>query len=55
MTSNTNAITNANLLNNEIFNYINFFKRNNIIPSKLLVNDFSYNVSEFLFDDILLL
>lgn len=49
VTSNTNAITNANLLNNEIFNYINFFKRNNIIPSKLLVNDFSYNVSEFLF------
>ena len=49
VTSNTNAITNANLLNNEIFNYINFFKRNNIIPSKLLVNDFSYAISEFLF------
>jgi hypothetical protein len=49
VTSNTNANTNASLLNNEIFNYINFFKRNNVIPSKLLVKDFSYNISEFLF------
>jgi len=37
------------LLNNEIFNYITFFKRNNVIPSKLLVKDFSYAISEFLF------
>lgn len=39
----------AGLLNNEIFNYINYFKRNNVIPSKLLVKDFSYAISEFLF------
>ena len=44
-----NSATSANLLNNEIFNYINFFKRNNVIPSKLLVKDFSYSISEFLF------
>ena len=37
------------LLNNEIFNYIYYFKRNNVIPSKLLVKDFSYAISEFLF------
>jgi len=43
----TNA--NASLLNNEILNYINFFKRNNVFPSKLLVKDFSYSISEFLF------
>lgn len=48
-TANANANTNASLLNNEIFNYINYFKRNNVIPSKLLVKDFSYNISEFLF------
>lgn len=40
---------NASLLNNEILNYINFFKRNNVFPSKLLVKDFSYSISEFLF------
>ena len=44
-----NSATSANLLNNEIFNYINFFKRNNVFPSKLLVKDFSYSISEFLF------
>ena len=49
VTSNTSANANASLLNNEIFNYINFFKRNNVIPSKLLVKDFSYNINEFLF------
>ena len=48
ITSANNA-TSANLLNNEIFNYINFFKRNNVIPSKVLVKDFSYSISEFLF------
>jgi hypothetical protein len=41
--------TSASLLNNEIINYITFFKRNNVLSSKLLVKDFSYNVSEFLF------
>jgi len=48
ITSANNA-TSATLLNNEIFNYINFFKRNNVIPSKVLVKDFSYSISEFLF------
>jgi hypothetical protein len=47
-TINTNG-TSASLLNNEIFNYINFFKRNNVVPSHLLVKDFSYAINEFLF------
>jgi hypothetical protein len=49
--NNTSSINSSSvsLLNNEIINYINFFKRNNVIPSKLLVKDFSYNISEFLF------
>lgn len=47
-TINTNG-TSDSLLNNEIFNYINFFKRNNVVPSHLLVKDFSYAISEFVF------
>ena len=48
----TTIITNGtsdSLFNNEIFNYINFFKRNNVVPSHLLVKDFSYAISEFVF------
>jgi hypothetical protein len=49
--TNTSSIngTSSSLLNNEIFNYINFFKKNNVVPSHLLAKDFSYNVTEFLF------
>jgi hypothetical protein len=47
--SSSSSSTSVSLLNNEIFNYINYFKRNNVIPSKLLIKDFSYNISEFLF------
>ena len=44
-----NESVNNESVNNEILNYIHFFKSNNVIPSELLVKDFSYAISEFLF------
>ena len=44
-----NHVTNNANLNNEILNYITFFKKNNIITPNLLIKDFSYNVTEFLY------
>ena len=44
-----NPITNNPIMYNEIFNYIHFFKNNNIIPSHLLVKDFNYTINEFLY------
>jgi hypothetical protein len=47
-----NSIYNANTnvrSDDNILNYMNFFKNNSVIPSELTVNDFSYAISEFLF------
>jgi hypothetical protein len=45
-----NHIYNTNVRSDDnILNYMNFFKNNPVIPSELTVNDFSYAISEFLF------
>ena len=44
-----NETINNESVNHEILNYIHFFKSNNVIPSELLVKDFSYAIDEFLF------
>jgi hypothetical protein len=45
-----NHIYNTNVRRNDnILNYMNFFKNNSVISSELIVNDFSYAISEFLF------
>ena len=45
-----NPIYNTNVRSDDnILNYMNFFKKNGTIPNDLTVNDFSYAISEFLY------